>query len=148
MVDAQFTPKIAEVPAGAVYTLAEDPGTQEIGINMMHPYLGTGELCPIAGPESAKHIRKAISHMVPREIIISEILEDLGAPGVTGMPNVAVGFNEDLEPYEYSIARALQHMKDAGFNVETTVVGVGLFVVMSILALAGASQIIFLKRRK
>ena len=46
MVDSQFScqlDEIADLP-GVVYELVEDPGTQEMGINMEHPYLGTGEL--------------------------------------------------------------------------------------------------------
>ncbi|MFW9922548.1 MAG: ABC transporter substrate-binding protein [Candidatus Thorarchaeota archaeon] len=152
MVDAQFSAQLDELDIpGATYTLVEDPGTQEMGLNMEHPQLGTGALCPIAGAESAKHIRKAISHMVPREIIVEEILNGIGAMATTGCPNVAVGYDTTLEPYEYSISIALQHMKDAGYDVTiptTEITGIGLIVVVGILALAGASQVFFLKRRK
>ncbi|MHA1306101.1 MAG: ABC transporter substrate-binding protein [Candidatus Heimdallarchaeota archaeon] len=120
---------------------------------MLHPYLGTGELCPIADLASGNHIRKAISHMVPRDVIVEEILDGIGAPGITGMPDVAVGFDDTLEPYEYSVELALDHMKAAGFTIidapePTETTGIGLAVLMSILALAGASQVFFLKRRK
>ena len=116
----------------------------------MHPYLGTGELCPISDPESGKYIRKAISHMVPRQVIVDEILDGLGYPGVTHWPKVSIGFDETLEPYEYSIETALAHMAAAGYDVTITteISGIGLIVFMSILALAGASQVFFLKRRK
>ena len=86
--------------------------------------------------------------MVPRDIIVDEILNGLGAAASTGCPNVAVGWDASLEPYEYSIDIALQHMKDAGFDVTIEATGVGLVVVFGILALAGASQVFFLKRRK
>ena len=150
MMDYNFKAMISEMDiAGATYTLVDDPGNQEMAINMEHPYLGTGELCPVVGAESAKHIRKAISHMIPREIICDEILEGLGVPGVTHWPKASVGFDEDLEYYEYSIDLALQHMKDAGFDVTLTNTGdIGLVVVMSILALSGAIQVVFMKRRK
>jgi ABC-type transport system substrate-binding protein len=44
MVDAQFSPQLDEIAglAGVTYSLIEDPGTQEMGINMEHPYMGTG----------------------------------------------------------------------------------------------------------
>ncbi len=149
MVDAQFSPQLDELNiAGATYTLVEDPGTQEIAVNMEHPYFGTGELCPKVGAESAKAIRKAISHMVPREIIVAEILNGLGEPATTGCPNVAIGYDKTLVPYEYSVDLALQYMKDAGFDVTIKRTGIGLVVVFGILALAGASQVFFLKRRK
>jgi ABC-type transport system substrate-binding protein len=155
MVDSQFSSQLEEIAdlPGVTYELVEDPGTQEMGLNMEHPYIGTGESCPIAGEDSARHIRKAISHMVPRDVIVEEILDGIGAPGITGMPDVAVGFDDTLEPYEYSYETALDHMKAAGFDVPdlptpTPAAGIGLAVLMSILALAGASQVFFLKRRK
>jgi len=117
MVDAQFMTRIVEVPAGKTFTLVDDPGTQEMAFNCLHPYLGTGELCPISSPESGKHIRKAISHMIPRDTIVEEIRYGLARPGVTGCPSVAIGFDETLEPYEFDINKAVQHMKAAGFDI-------------------------------
>ncbi|MBK5113539.1 MAG: hypothetical protein KGD59_11180 [Candidatus Heimdallarchaeota archaeon] len=136
--------------AGVDYTTVDDPGNQELAVNQQHPYLGTGELCPINDPESGKHIRKAISHMVPRQVIVDEILDGLGYPGVTHWPKVSLGFDETLVPYEYSLELALEEMTLAGFDVTitTAVSGVGLIVFMSIIALAGASQVFFLKKRK
>ncbi|MHA1739524.1 MAG: ABC transporter substrate-binding protein [Candidatus Heimdallarchaeota archaeon] len=155
MVDSQFSCQIEEISdlPGVVYELVEDPGTQEMGINMEHPYLGTGASCPIATEASANHIRKAISHMIPRDVIVEEILDGIGAPGVTAMPDVAIGFDTSLVPYEYSLELALDHMEAAGFDIPdiptlTAPSGIGLAVLMSILALAGASQVFFLKRRK
>ncbi|MHA1156933.1 MAG: ABC transporter substrate-binding protein [Candidatus Heimdallarchaeota archaeon] len=150
MMDYNFKAMISEMDiAGATYTLVDDPGNQEMAINMYHPYLGTGELCPVSGVESGVHVRKAISHMIPREIICDEILEGLGIPGVTHWPKASVGFDESLPYYEYSVDLALQHMKDAGFDVTVTNTGgIGLGIVLSILALTGAIQVFFLKRRK
>ncbi|MBD3190132.1 MAG: hypothetical protein GF308_05790, partial [Candidatus Heimdallarchaeota archaeon] len=153
MIDAQFSPSLTEVEAlsGVTYRLVADPATQEMAINCQHPYLGTGESCPIAGEESAKHVRKAINHMIPRETIVEEILDGLGAPGINPMPDASVGFDEDLEPYEYSIDMAKDHMRAAGFEFEETPTGgegVGLVIILSILALAGATQVFLLKRRE
>jgi ABC-type transport system substrate-binding protein len=150
MVDSQFSVQLDEIPTGTTNSLIEDPGTQEMAFNCEHPYLGSGELCPIPGWESGKNIRKAISSMIPREVIVDEILDGLAEPGVTGCPSVAIGFDESLEPYEYSIALAKAYMEAAGFvyEIPTTTTGLGLYVVIGILALAGASQVIFLKRRK
>ena len=70
-------------------------------------------------------------------------------PGVTHWPKASVGFDEELEFYEYSYDLALQYMKDAGFDVTLTNTGdIGLVVVMSILALSGAIQVVIIKRRK
>ena len=149
MIDTNFSPTIDEVPSTVDYTIVASPGSQEMGFNMLHPYLGTGELCPIAVEDSGKYIRQAISHLVPRQVIIDEILEGLGNLGITPFPIGATGFDDTLEPYEYSIDLAKQKMVDAGFEYPTTVSsGIGLYVVIGILALTGASQVFFLKRRK
>ncbi|MHA1213240.1 MAG: ABC transporter substrate-binding protein, partial [Candidatus Heimdallarchaeota archaeon] len=150
MVDSQFSVQLDEVPTGTTNTLIEDPGTQEIAFNCEHPYLGTGELAPIAGWESGKNIRKAISSMIPREIIVEEILNGLGEPGSTGCPSVAIGYDATIGYYPYSIDIAKAYMEAAGFEYVdvTTTTGLGLYVVIGILGLAGASQVFFLKRRK
>jgi ABC-type transport system substrate-binding protein len=148
MVDSQFSPQLAEIPATVDYTVVVAPGSQEIGLNCLHPWLGTGELTPLGTEDAGKYIRQAISHLIPRETIVSEILNGLGSPGITAYPQV-IGFDDTLEPYEYSIDIAKQKMELAGFVYPTTVQsGIGLYVVIGILALAGASQVFFLKRRK
>ncbi len=151
-IDSEFYVQIGELTGlpGVDYSLVDNPGNQEMSINMLHPYLGTGELCPIPDEESAKHVRKAISHMVPREVIVDEILDGLGHEGVTHWPYVSIGFDDSLEPYEYSVELALQEMALAGFDVTITtdISGVGLIVFMSIIALAGATQVFFLKKKK
>ena len=147
MVDSQFSPQLNEIPATVDYTVVVAPGSQEIGLNCLHPYL-SGTLAPISSEDSGKYIRQAISHLIPRETIVEEILNGLGSPGITAYPMV-IGFDDTLEPYEYSIDIAKQKMEAAGFvYAETDTTGFGLYVVIGILALAGASQVFFLKRRK
>ncbi|MHA1365908.1 MAG: ABC transporter substrate-binding protein [Candidatus Heimdallarchaeota archaeon] len=120
MIDANFSPQLDELNLpGITYQLIEDPSSEEIAINMQHPYLGTGALCPIASAESAKHIRKAISHMIPREIIVEEILGGLGQSGVTAWSPASFGFDNTLPPYEYSLIMALEHMQLAGFYISS-----------------------------
>jgi len=149
MIDTNFSPTIAEVPLTVDYTLVASPGSQEMGFNMLNPYL-SGTLAPISAADSGKYIRQAISHLIPRQVIVDEILEGLGNPGVTAYPLGAVGYDDTLLPYEYSIDIAKQKMEAAGFVYPTTTIetGIGLYVVIGILALAGASQVFFLKRRK
>ncbi|MHA1171592.1 MAG: ABC transporter substrate-binding protein, partial [Candidatus Heimdallarchaeota archaeon] len=147
MVDSQFSPQLNEIPATVDYTVVVAPGSQEMGFNCLHPYL-SGELAPISDEDSGKYIRQAISHLIPRQTIVDEILNGLGSPGITAYPQV-IGFDDTLEPYEYSIDIAKQKMEAAGFvYAETDTTGFGLYVVIGILALAGASQVFFLKRRK
>jgi len=155
MVDSQYYVQIEELAgiSGIDYTLTDDPGNQEMSINMLQPYIGTGELCPISSPESGKNIRKAISHLVPRDVIVEEILNGLGYPATTHWPRVSVGYDFDLEPYEYSVVKALEYMEAAGYDVvyptETTLQsGLGFVAFLSILSLAGAVQLFVLKRKK
>ncbi|MCK5046634.1 MAG: hypothetical protein KAS22_08640, partial [Candidatus Heimdallarchaeota archaeon] len=152
MIDSQYSPKLNEIPATVDYVMVSSPGSQEMGFNCMHPILGTGELCPISSPESGKHIRKAISYLIPRNRIIEENLNGIGDPGITPFPRAAVGFDESLEPLQYSTSLALQHMKMAGYDITaffvgtSTNVGLGLVTVISILALIGGCY--YYKRKK
>jgi ABC-type transport system substrate-binding protein len=143
MVDADFIYDLDQIPATVDYTKVTIPGSTELAFNMQHPYLGTGELCPIPGPESAKHIRKAISHMIPRDAIVAEIFEEIGSPGVTAFPEGAVGFDESLEPYDYNKDLAINHMRQAGFYVDPSNIGssvnagLGLKTILGIIAFVG-----------
>ncbi len=90
---------------------------QSMGFNMKHPYLGTGELTPNGTSEAARYVRKAISHAVPRDLIVSDIFGGEVLPGVTSCsPNMTV-FDETLEPYEYNITLAREYMELAGFDI-------------------------------
>lgn len=149
MVDSNFRPQIYEIPTGVKYELVDQPGSQEMAFNNLHPIIGTGELCPISSPESGKHIRKAISYLIPRIRIIDEILSGLGTPGVTPFPRGSVGFDETLESLEYSTSLALHHMQLAGYDITaffvgtSTNIGMGLVTIIGILALTGGSFLIF-----
>ncbi len=99
--------------------------SSEIVVNLKHPILGTGELSPLGNTEAALNIRKAISHTVPRDLIVKEIFEGFGYPGVTSLPYSCVGFNEELKPLEYNITLAKEYMEKAGYEypIETEKTG-------------------------
>ncbi len=120
IIDANFRTQMEEIAfADISYLLVKSPGVQEIAINMLHPYLGTGELCPIAGVESAKHIRNAISHCMNREYYVeNEMFFGIGTPAATSVPNVAIGFNESYEPFQFNLSKAFEHMLLAGFEYD------------------------------
>ena len=151
MVDIHFSSDISEVPAGVKYEAVATPGSQEMAFNCMHPIIGTGELCPISSPESGKHIRKAISYLIPRRRIIEEIVSGLGFPGITPWPNGTIGFDDSLEPLEYSIGLALHHMELAGYDTSiffigtSTNISLGLITIIGILTLVGGSFLIIRK---
>ncbi|MCE7744771.1 MAG: hypothetical protein GPJ52_06515 [Candidatus Heimdallarchaeota archaeon] len=152
MIDSHFSPQISEVPASVKYELVSSQASQEMGFNCLHPIIGTGEMCPISNPDSGKYIRKAISHLIPRNYLITDIYNGLGSPGVTPFPRGAVGFDETLRPIEYSISAALHYMSLAGYEVSdffigtSTNVGLGLITIIGILSLTGGS--ILIKRRR
>ena len=157
MVDAQFSPILSELAEyGLNYTLVDDPGTQEMAINQFHPILGTGAACPIAGRESAQHVRKALSHIIPRNLICSEIFDGLVKPGVTGCPSVAIGFDKSLHAYTYDLNLAFYHLGEAGYDVDewlngnpgSYLIGGGFFVLISIIGLVGGCSVVIAKYRK
>ena len=156
MVDSQFSPQISEIPVGVKYELVSAPGSQEMAFNNLHPIIGTGELCPISSPESGKHIRKAMSHIIPRQRIIDELAYGPSEPGITPWPKGAIGFDETLKPYEYNRNIALRHMELAGYDVpdeyfsQVINMGIGFGTIMGILSLVGGSiyTIYKIKRNK
>ena len=91
----------------------------EMAFNLNHPYFGTGSACPISGSSSAWNIRKAISHIIPRNSCI-ELFGGLGYPGVTTYPLIGFGYNNSMKPTEYNIAVARQYMEAAGFEYQET----------------------------
>jgi len=119
--------------------------TQELALNLLHPYFGTGELCPIASAESAKHIRKAIGYIIPREYIAQNITGDLSVPAATPWPRGSFGFNESLQSIEYNLVKAWEHMEAAGFKIEeflgtTDRIDIRFSVVLITILLIGGSQ--------
>ncbi|MCE7747816.1 MAG: hypothetical protein GPJ51_05425, partial [Candidatus Heimdallarchaeota archaeon] len=116
-----------------------------------HPVFGTGELTPVGTPAAAKAVRKAISHSVPRDVIVDQILEGLGAPGVTPCPIVSVAYDPTLLPYVYDLDLAIEFMEEAGFEViititDPTTTGIVGLVFLSFLGLA--SILAFRRYRK
>ena len=120
-----------------------------MSINMLHPVMGTGELTPVGTAEAAKWIRKAISHACPRDIIVEEILNGLGAAASVTIPDAIAGFDDTLEPYAYDLDLAIDYMEDAGFVVITTLepepTGITGLVFLSFLGLAALEA---LRRRR
>jgi ABC-type transport system substrate-binding protein len=116
MVDSEFSPSLANIPYTKDYSVIASK-TYEIAVNTLHPYIGTGELC--SGPYlmAGEFVRKAISYLIPRETIVSEILSGLGEPAATSWPITALGYNSSQEYHEYSINMARYYMNLAGFPI-------------------------------
>jgi len=112
-------------------------GEQEMGVNMMHPLLGTGKNTPLGSSNpsqaanAAKYLRQAISYAVPRDQIISQLLNGYGAPAITTVvvgnykTGVALteGFNATLKPYDFNLTKSKELLQAAGYTLPTTTGG-------------------------
>jgi len=106
-------------------------GVQEIGVNMRHPVLGTGADTPLGRQDptkaalAAKYVRQAISYAVPRDQIISDLLNGYGIPAIT-TPVIGnyrtktagtEGFNTDLQPYSFNLTKSRELLQLAGYSI-------------------------------
>ncbi len=122
ILDKYYFPVLADFEdiAGVEGVLVSDSSHQEMSINMKHPILGTGELTPVGTTKAARSIRKAISHIVPRQTIADEVFEKLGTPGILPIPKSCIGFNESLEPYSTNLTLSKEYLKAAGYDLDPT----------------------------
>jgi ABC-type transport system substrate-binding protein/class 3 adenylate cyclase len=97
---------------------------QELGFNMRHPVFGTGVDTPLGksdpsmAAEAARHVRKAISHLIPRDQIVNELMGGLGVPLASFLgPEWGVWHNNDLKPDPYDKDAAAADLRAAGYTV-------------------------------
>lgn len=104
-------------------------GVQELGFNMRHPVFGTGVATPLGQSDpskaasAAKYVRQAISYAIPRDLIIQQLLNGYGNPGITTPVigdhatgyAVTQGFNPTLPPYSFNLTKARQLLQLAGY---------------------------------
>ncbi|MEM2906092.1 MAG: ABC transporter substrate-binding protein [Candidatus Bathyarchaeia archaeon] len=90
-------------------------GWQELGINMLHPVLGTGRDTPLGrsdpskAAEAARHVRQAISYLIPRQLVVDRLLDGLGTPGFSAMNSFGPLYVDPSlkpDPYDPQLARA------------------------------------------
>jgi len=100
---------------GANVFIKPEIGWQEYGFNMQHPIVGTGVdtpagmADPTAAAEAARHIRTAISYLMPRELIVEQLLVGVGVPGSTVLAAFGSAFQDTAvksDPYDPALARA------------------------------------------
>ncbi len=111
-----------EEPWGT-YVTYDAYGVQELGVNMLHPILGTGVDTPLGkqdpnrAAEAARYVRQALSHLIPRQNIIDTILDGYGSPGVTtAITTVTAGYDTSLQPYSYDLQMAKSLLAAAGYD--------------------------------
>lgn len=113
--------------AGATIVHQNELGWQEVGFNMMSPIFGTGVNTPLGKSDPTKaaaaalHIRTAISHLIPRERIIKDLLSGVGTPLATWIgPGWGVWYNPNLKPDTFDVGVAVSELQAAGYTVNFT----------------------------
>lgn len=144
-------------------------GVQEMGVNMMHPILGTGTGTPYAqqhpgnataAATAARWLRQAISDAIPRQQIISQLLNGYGVPAITtpvignSATGLAVteGFNTALQPSPYNLTTAGQLFQSAGYTQTAAANGFlgqyGVYLITAVVIAAVAIAAVFLIRAR
>lgn len=95
---------------------------QQMCLNMAHPVFGTGVDTPLGrkdpsrAAEAAAYVRKAMSHAIPREQIIKNVVSGDGKPGTVPIPFTAAEYAHDLlKPIAYDMDLARKYMEKAGY---------------------------------
>jgi ABC-type transport system substrate-binding protein len=103
---------------------AAELGWQEQGFNMKHPIFGTGTDTPLGkqdaskAAEAARHVRTAISYLIPRDQIVNELLAGLAYPLATLVgPGWGVWYNPNIKPDPYDVSKAADELTAAGYTV-------------------------------
>jgi ABC-type transport system substrate-binding protein len=112
---------------GANIILQTELGWQEMGFNMKHPVLGTGvdtpagKADPSKAADAARSIRKAISHLIPRQMIIDQLLAGMAAPLASCIgPGFGTFYDPALKADTYDPQAAADLLKVAGYSVTVT----------------------------
>ena len=109
---------------GVKTIIATELGWQEMGFNMNNPVFGTGTATPAGqsnpanAAEAARDIRKAISHMIPRDLIVSSLLSGSGYPLASMLgPGWGEWYDPTLAPDTYDLNAAASLLQQAGYTV-------------------------------
>ena len=109
------------------FTVDEDvdpsTGWQEMGLNMGNPVFGTGTATPLGSSNpaeaafAARMVREAISYLIPRDYIVSQLLGGLGKPGMTQInPAFAYAYAAGSAPDPYDPTMAKSFLAAAGYS--------------------------------
>lgn len=114
-------PTLEAIPGVTVLT-GPEMGYQEMGINCQNPVWGTGvatpngQVDPANAARYAADVRKAFSLLIPRQLIVANLLSGVGSPGITPWPDPYGSWvNPNVTADPYDPAQAAQYLKDAGY---------------------------------
>ena len=121
------TDKQALLDIGANVITTPELGWQEMGFNMRHPVLGTGvdtpagKADPAQAAEAARHIRKAVSYLIPRQQIVDTLMAGSALPLATCVgPAFGPFHNPNLKADPYDPNKAVEELQAAGYSVSIT----------------------------
>lgn len=101
-------------------------GIQQLGYNMRHPIFGTGVDTPLgqADPsraaEAARYVRKAFDHLIPRDLIIDNLLSGVGEPAAVHVNSISPYYETSIVPREYNPQKAREYLALAGYDTGVT----------------------------
>ncbi len=110
-----------EASWGRVLNL-DGTGRQEFGYNMRHPIFGTGTATPLGqsdptkAAEAARDVRTAFDYAIPRQLIIDNLLDGFGLPGVTAMTPTQPFYDSSLTARPYDLNQARHYLELAGYS--------------------------------
>lgn len=101
-------------------------GIQQLGYNMRHPVFGTGVDTPLGksnparAAEAARYVRQAMDYLIPRQLIIDNLLGGFGEPAAVHVNPVSPYYNSSIVAREYNPTKAKELLAMAGYSVGVT----------------------------
>jgi len=131
-------------PYNYIYELKSDNDTngygwQEQAFNMKHPVFGTGVATPLGqsnpsqSAEAARHVRTAISHLIPRDKIANSV--DAHPLATWVGPNWGAWYNQTFAPDTYDMNAAATELRAAGYQVPSFVAEIPLVAGWNLISL-------------
>ncbi len=93
---------------------------------MEHPVFGTGVETPLGqddpsrAAEAARYVRQAMDYLIPRDLIIANLLSGLGDPGHVHVNPLSPYFNTSITSRPYDPAKAAELLAMAGYDTGVT----------------------------
>jgi ABC-type transport system substrate-binding protein len=108
-----------------------------MAFNMRHPVWGTGTGTPVGTAEAARHLRLAVDYAIPRQLIIDNLLDGYGTPGVTPCLPTQLYYNASVPVRPYDLVKSKQELALAGYGTATTPTSQAGFILGSSARLTG-----------
>jgi len=117
---------------GANVLTGAELGYQEMGVNNNNPIWGTGvntpngKTDPTHAANYARDVRRAFSYLIPRQLIVTNLLLGAGSPGITPWsPAYGVWFNPAVKSDPYDPTTAKAYLAAAGYNTGVSPIQTG-----------------------